>query len=157
MANLGLFAARTLVGGLFVVHGLPKILGGEGKSLPEPLKKYVGEGLAPHVEHGGLHNFAGALKSMDVPMPHTMALFVAGLEAVGGTFLVFGWFKRPIALLLIADMAVAIWKVHGKNGLVAQGGYEFHLALIAALLEIAFGEPSPKRNKAQADVTDLAK
>jgi uncharacterized membrane protein YphA (DoxX/SURF4 family) len=37
-------------------------------------------------------------------------------------------------------MAVAIWKVHFKNGFTGQGGYEFPLALVTiAFALICFG------------------
>ena len=48
---------------------------------------------------------------------------------------VLGLFTRLFSLAFFIEMGIAIWKVHFKNGLMGNGGYEFPLALAA----MAFG------------------
>jgi len=38
----------------------------------------------------------------------------------------------------VIEMGVAIWKVHFKNGLMGNGGYEFPLALAAIAFALMF-------------------
>jgi uncharacterized membrane protein YphA (DoxX/SURF4 family) len=62
-------------------------------------------------------------------------IFCAGTEFFGGIAIVLGLFTRFFAAAFIIEMAVAIWKIHFKNGLMGNGGYEFPLAMAT----IAFG------------------
>jgi putative oxidoreductase len=58
-----------------------------------------------------------------------MAYLSAGTEFFGGIGIVLGLFTRFFSLAVAIEMGVAIWKVHFKNGLTGNGGYEFPLAL----------------------------
>jgi uncharacterized membrane protein YphA (DoxX/SURF4 family) len=40
-----------------------------------------------------------------------------------------GLLTRFFSLAILIDMAVAIWKIHWKNGLFGKGGYELPLTL----------------------------
>src|SRR3989338_4550674 len=74
--------------------------------------------------------FAG----LGLPVPAYSALLVSVVEFAGGLFLILGVITRWSSLLLLADMLVALFLVHLKNGLlVSNGGYEFVLVLIAGL------------------------
>jgi putative oxidoreductase len=75
---------------------------------------------------GGMPKFMGMLNSMGIP--GWMAYVSAGAEFGGGILLVVGLLTRLAALSILIDMAVAIVKVHWKNGLKGPGGYEFPLA-----------------------------
>jgi putative oxidoreductase len=55
----------------------------------------------------------------------TSLIGVSGiLELVGGVFMLFGLFTRPVAFILSGEMAVAYFKVHAPHGLwpVVNGG-----------------------------------
>ena len=69
-----------------------------------------------------------------------MAYLSAGTEFFGGIGIVLGLFTRFFALAFLIEMGVAIWKIHFKNGLMGNGGYEFPLALVAiAFALVCFG------------------
>jgi len=54
-----------------------------------------------------LERVTGFFTSLGIPFPHANAIFIAGLEFVGGILLIFGLGSRLIALLLAGDMVVA--------------------------------------------------
>ena len=59
---------------------------------------------------GKLHSLervTGFFASLGIPFPHANAIFVAGLELVGGVVLILGLGSRLTALLLTGDMVVA--------------------------------------------------
>ncbi|MEV7006516.1 DoxX family protein [Streptosporangium sp. NPDC051022] len=113
---IALLLARIGVGVIFVVHGWQKFF------------------------TMGLSGTSGFFQQIGIPLPSLAAPVVAVVELVGGIALILG-VALPIAgVLLVLDMLGAILFVHVANGFdVAQGGYEFALALIAALLAVAFG------------------
>jgi putative oxidoreductase len=86
-----------------------------------------------HKVWGGFHHHMDFVGSLGIPK--WMAYLSAGTEFFGGIAIVLGLFTRFFAGAFIIEMAVAIWKVHFKNGLMGNGGYEFPLALAT----IAFG------------------
>jgi putative oxidoreductase len=59
------------------------------------------------------------------------------LECVGGGLLLIGLFTRPAALLLAAEMWIAIWKVKMVHGVFAVNEYQFELALAAGCVALA--------------------
>lgn len=68
------------------------------------------------------------------------AYLFAGTEFFGGIAIVLGLFTRFFSLAIVIEMAVAIWKVHSKNGLTGAGGFEFPLALaVIAFTLMCFG------------------
>ena len=78
---------------------------------------------------GGMSRFMGFLSSMGIP--GWMGYLTVAAEFGGGILLVVGLLTRLAALSVVIDMAVAINKVHWKNGLTSAGGkvgYEFPLA-----------------------------
>jgi putative oxidoreductase len=101
----------------------------------------IGAILIAHGYHkvfGGFHHHMDMVGSLG--LPPWMAYLSMGTEFFGGIALVLGVFTRFFALAVLIEMGVAIWKVHLKNGLTGQGGYEFPLAIATiALALLCFG------------------
>src|SRR4030095_8535069 len=134
--DLGLLLVRLMVGGIFSAHGYPKLLGRPGQEVSPEVRTYLGEGFVRFMERGGVEHFAGNLQRLGGPAPRHMAWFVAAIEVAAAPLLALGWLTRPMAFLLCAILVVAIWRVHGKNGLIAPEGYQLELALFAACLAL---------------------
>ncbi len=141
MKSLGLLVLRLVVGGLFAVHGYPKLFGGAGKgeALSESTKKAMGQQFVGAMEGGGIANLTRMMQSMEIPSPPTMAWVLALAEFAGGIALALGWKTRPVAFGLAFSQLVAIDKVHKQDGLV--GGYEFNATLIGASAALAIAGP----------------
>lgn len=128
MQGWGLTALRLAVGLVFVGHGLPKLLPIWGGSPAETAIVFESVGLRPGFP---------------------LALLAGVVEVVGGAAIVAGLFTRWVAVPLLADMTVAVWKVHFPHGFflnwtLAPGvghGYEYHLVLIAALVCLMLAGP----------------
>ena len=109
---------RVPVGLILAAHGAQKLFGWFG-----------GNGLA---------GTAGWLSSMGMEPGLLMAILAGGAEFFGGLALVLGLLTRPAALVAAFTMLVAIFSVHIGNGLfAADGGYEYALTLMVALLALA--------------------
>ena len=108
MQPFALLVMRLVLGAIMIAHGYHKVWGG----------------FHHHMD------FVGSLG-----FPKRLAYLSAGTEFFGGIAIVLGLFTRFFAAAFIIEMAVAIWKVHFKNGLMGNGGYEFPLAMAT----IAFG------------------
>jgi putative oxidoreductase len=102
-----LLVLRLVLGAIMIAHGYHKVFGG----------------FHSH------HEFVGSLG-----IPAWLAYLSAGTEFFGGIGIVLGVFTRFFSLAFAIEMAVAIWKVHFRNGLTGQGGYEFPLALATIAL-----------------------
>lgn len=131
MISLGLLLLRVVTGSVYVLHGLPKLIGGEGsgKRIPEDVQQKLGQGFVGSMEKGGIENIAKMLDSLDVPNPPLMAWVLALTEFLGGLALIFGWKTRLAALGLTIVQVVAIGKVHAPQG---ASGAEFNSVLLAA-------------------------
>lgn len=116
--NIARLAARTIVGGLFVGHGMQKLAGWFGGP--------------------GLEGTEGMMASLDMRPARRNAVAAGVTETAGGALLVAG-LATPIACAgLIGTMITAIRKVHWSSGpWAAAGGYEYNLVLIAGLLALA--------------------
>ena len=91
---------------------------------------------------GSIDQFGGFLVSLKVPLPIFFAYTVTAVELVGGIVLILGLLTHLSSKLLLIDMLVALFLVHvGKGFYVQQGGYEFVLILIAALLSLIITGP----------------
>ena len=105
---------RVVLGVIFLYHGY--------------LKLFVAGGFT------GTVNF---LTSLGIPLPLYSALLVSVVEFAGGLFLILGIITKWSSVLLLADMLVALFVVHFKNGLlISKGGYEFVLVLAAGLVVV---------------------
>ena len=134
MKDLGLFVLRIIFGGLIAIHGYPKLFGGKDKTVSPEAERVLGAGFTQSLQNGGLTNHIGMAKKLEVPAPEVLGTLSAGTEFFGGLALVFGWNTRLASLLLLGNMGTAIGKVHWKNGLINQGGYENALLFAAAFL-----------------------
>src|SRR5690242_13947282 len=107
---LGLAILRVALGVIFIYHGYPKLVRADAM-----MRQFF-------IQHGFPGYFVG----------------LAGiLECVGGGLLLIGLFTRPAALLLAAEMLIAIWKVKMVHGVFAVNEYQFELALAAACVALA--------------------
>ena len=61
------------------------------------------------------------------------------LELVGGLMLALGIAARPVALLLVLDVAAIILANIGKGWLWTRGGVQYHVFLLGMLLAVAIG------------------
>src|SRR5262249_53441000 len=113
----------AIIGGLFVGHGLQKLIGAFG-----------GHGL-----EGTAGFFENALGLKPGKLHATTA---AVAETAGGAALIAGFATPAAAAALDGTMPVAIHKVHGRNGLWAQdGGFEYPLVMMAVLFGIVCEGP----------------
>jgi putative oxidoreductase len=112
------------VGAVFVAHGAQKLFGAWG-----------GPGLAGTTAY---------FSSLGLEPAYPLAILVAVTEFVGGILLILGGATMWVSLALALAMAVAIWKVHYRNGFFlnwtgtpGQGhGIEFNLVLVGALVAL---------------------
>ncbi|MGE8498243.1 MAG: DoxX family protein [Pseudomonas sp.] len=116
-AGYGLTILRIIVGITFAAHGAQKLFGWFG-----------GYGLE------GVGQF---MESLGLTPGYLMALGAGSAEFFGGIALIIGLLARPAAAVLAVTMVVAIFTAHFANGFfMANNGYEFALALLAASVAI---------------------
>ena len=107
---LGLLLLRVGLGVIFAYHGYAKLF-----SHPERAQHFfVSIGLSPIMS-----NLAGVV------------------ELFGGLMLLAGLYTRVAGLAIAIEMAVAIWKAHLQEGVLAINEYEYALALCVAALALA--------------------
>ncbi|GAB60456.1 DoxX family protein [Rheinheimera nanhaiensis] len=118
-AGWGALALRVPVGIIFAAHGAQKLFGWFGGY--------------------GLEGTGGWMDSIGLSPGIVMAFLAGAAEFFGGIALILGVLTRPAALSLAIAMLVAIFAVHIQNGLfMANNGYEFGLALLAASVSLLF-------------------
>jgi putative oxidoreductase len=116
------FAARTVIGGLFIGHGTQKLAGWFGGS--------------------GLEGTSAGFDSMGLRPGRRNAIAAGVAEAGGGAALALGLATPLAGAALIGTMITAIRTVHLKNGPWAtNGGYEYNLVLIAAVATLVEAGP----------------
>ena len=113
---LALLVLRVVLGVIMVRHGYPKVFGG----------------LSAHVHYVS-----------SLGLPGWLAYLSACAEFLGGILVIAGLFTRLAAFAILADLSVAIWKVHIHNGLMGKGGYEFPLAAVAIAFALIFFGAGP--------------
>ena len=120
--NIARLMARTVIGGLFVGHGMQKLTGWFGGP--------------------GLEGTTGMMESLEMNPPRRNAVAAGVAEAGGGALLFLGLATPMASAALIGTMITAIRKVHWASGpWVTSGGYEYNLVLIASLLALAEEKP----------------
>ena len=116
-AGWGPLALRLPIGIIFVAHGAQKLFGAFGGY--------------------GLEGTGQFMASRGLTPGYLMALLAGSAEFFGGLALLFGVLVRPAAAALAFAMVVAIFSVHFEKGLfLANNGYEFGLALLAASVSL---------------------
>lgn len=109
---IAVMALRIALGIIFMYHGYPKLGHLRGGAQMQDF----------FIEHG---------------LPGYFAYIAGVIEMFGGALVLLGLFMRPAALLLAAEMCVAIWKVHSVHGYFAVHDYEFPLTLAASCFLLA--------------------
>lgn len=116
--NTGLLLIRLVVGLLFMGHGAQKLFGWFG-----------GYGIK------GTGEF---FDSIGLKPGEKMALLAGVAELIGGALFILGLLTPLAGLVIAATMVIAIWKVHGANGIWAtQNGYEYNLVLLVVALAVS--------------------
>lgn len=124
LASAGFLILRLALGGIFFAHGAQKLFGWFG-----------GRGLAGHT---------GFLESLGVKPARLMALVSTFGELFGGLGLLFGFLTPIAAAGPIGSMAVAIVKVHWRNGFFNHGG-GIEYPLLNAVAAFVVGLSGPGR------------
>lgn len=109
--EVGGFVLRLVLGGIFLLHGIVKFREG------------ISETIARFGEYG-------------IPFNEVAGFGVAGIEVLGGFFLIIGFSVRFVSFLMIGVMAGAIVFVKFENGFL--NGYEFNVALMAMAIYLLF-------------------
>lgn len=97
-----------------------------------------------HKVFGGLQGFAHMVGGMGLPV--WLGYVAAFTELLGGLLILAGFFTRPAAFAICADLAVAIWKVHLHNGMMGSPdhpGFEFPLTLATLAFALIFFGAGP--------------
>ena len=116
--GVGRLLVRSVIGVLFIGHGTQKLFGWFGG--------------------GGLEKTAEGFAAIGL-VPGRRNALVAGLAESGGGALLASGLATPLAeAVLVSVMLTAIRTVHWKKGPWAtNGGYEYNIVLISALLGLA--------------------
>lgn len=109
--EVGGLVLRIVLGGIFLYHGFMKF------------KEGISETITRFHEYG-------------IPYAEIAGFGVAGIEILGGFFLIIGFSVRFVSFLLSAVMVGAIVFVKFELGFL--NGYEFDVALIAMALYLLF-------------------
>jgi len=113
---LALLVLRLVLGAIMIGHSYTKVFGGE-------------------------HRYVGYITSLGLPW--WSAYLSIAAEFGGGILLIVGLLTRFAALTLVIDMAVAIAKIHFKNGLLGENGYQFPMSLAAIGIALIFFGAGP--------------
>jgi putative oxidoreductase len=85
--------------------------------------------------------FIANLKSMEIPIPETMAWVAACSEFFGGIFLAGGLLTRVAAIFVMATMGVAVFKAHANDAFVSTNSRQFASVLLATAAGIFLTGP----------------
>jgi putative oxidoreductase len=113
---LALLILRIVLGTIMIAHGYGKVFGGFSH-------------VHDMVQHIGF--------------PGWMAYPLAATEFFGGILIIAGLLTRFVAVAMLTDMSVAIWKIHWHNGLTGPGGFEFPLAVATIAFALIFFGAGP--------------
>jgi putative oxidoreductase len=123
--KLGHTVLRVVVGGAFAAHGAQKLFGWFG---------------GPGLEQTGQF-FEGGLQMA----PGKRNAAAAGVSEFGGGLALAAGIATPVAATaLTSTMITAIIKVHAEKGFFAtEGGYEYNLILLGAVLAVVDEDSGP--------------
>lgn len=113
----GIAMVRVLVGLIFLMHGQQKVFG------------------------FGLGAVQQMFAHMGFPASEILGPFIALLELIGGLALILGVLTRWACVLFSIEMAVAVFRVHLKNGFYLPNGYEFALTMGVTSMALAVTGP----------------
>ena len=114
--SVALLLLRLGLATIFIYHGYPKLF-------------------------GGTERFVESFQAIGLP---AYVVYVAGvIELFGGIALALGLFTPIAGLLLVLDMAAAMWKYNLNEGISAVREYELPLILGLAALAIAANGGGP--------------
>ena len=113
---LALLVLRIVIGAIMIAHGYGKVFGGFSR-------------VRDMVQHLGF--------------PGWSAYLLAGTEFFGGILIIAGLLTRFVAVAMLIDMSVAIWKIHWHNGLKGPGGFEFPMSVAAIAFSLIFFGAGP--------------
>jgi len=120
--RFGIAILRAVIGGLYIGHGLQKLIGAFGGA--------------------GIEGTAGFFESLGLHPGKHHATAAGVSETAGGALLIAGAATPAAQAALTGTMTVAIGKIHGRNGVWGQdGGYEYPLVMIAGLFAITASGP----------------
>lgn len=109
---------RVPVGVILAAHGGQKLFGWWGGPGVDGLGQY--------------------LASIGIVPGTFWALLAGGAEFFGGLALIVGVLTRPAAVLNVIAMAVAVFYMHGPNGLfLSNNGFEYALTVMVVVLALA--------------------
>lgn len=109
--------ARLILGVIFVMHGWQKVF------------------------DVGVDQVARDFDATGVPWPDYVAQYSAWVELIGGVAVAIGLALPVACVLLIIDLCIEIYFIRFDAGFWDYaGGYEFQLALIAALAAVCFAQ-----------------
>ncbi len=114
--DFGILVLRVVLGIIVAVHGYPKLF----------------------IDSEAHIRF---LKSLNIPMPRYAAYLSAIAEFFGGISLIIGFLTQIAAVLIIINMAVALWVNAVKFRKKLIGGYELDLILLAGTFALLFIGP----------------
>lgn len=122
MVNLALLVLRLVFGLTVAAHGAQKLFGWFGGP--------------------GITGFSSWLQSLGIKPAKQWAVVASLAEFAGGLLVALGLVTPIAALAVCGSMLVAILVVHaGKGFFVQNGGYEFPLAILAAMVAISIAGP----------------
>jgi putative oxidoreductase len=114
---LALLVLRLVIGTVMIAHGYGKVFNG-GFSHVHDMVQHLG-------------------------FPGWMAYLLAATEFFGGILIIAGLLTRFVAVAMLIDMSVAIWKIHWHNGLKGPGGFEFPMSVAAIAFALIFFGAGP--------------
>jgi putative oxidoreductase len=109
--DFGLLIIRVGIGAMFIYHGYPKLMGG----------KDMWTGL------GGSTKYVGITF-----LPMVWGLLAALTETLGGALLILGLAFRPVCLLLLINMIVAVASHFGKGDGISEASHAIEDAIVFA-------------------------
>ncbi|MES9682535.1 oxidoreductase [Bacillus sp. AFS001701] len=122
MLDEGLLVIRLVLGIILLGHGVQKVFGWFGGY--------------------GIKGTGKWLESIGIKPGAFFAFITGAAEIVGGFFVAAGVYTEIGAWLIIVVMAVAVLKVHIKNGFWnTSNGFEFNLLIIAAAIGLLLTGP----------------
>ncbi|MBK7595865.1 MAG: DoxX family protein [Gemmatimonadetes bacterium] len=98
-----------------------------------------------------VRGFGSWLTSLHLPAGELLAAAITGAELAGAVALWFGWRRRVVSLLFVAELLIGIVLIHATEGWFVVGGgrngMEYSVLLIAVLLAVA-AEAPPRHDTA---------